>query len=136
MIGRNKVKLFKSKIRKVSMTHPKYNWAKLTPFYLLKWTSWSSLKSYCWTIPYSKCKTKPWEIKTPSGRNGGKLFKSSQKNIFRTICNWLALMNKGINLNCNHMKLLSFIQVQTSSFVFVEIGTNNKVPTTPYGTTC
>jgi hypothetical protein len=29
------------------------------------------------------------------------------------------------------MKLLSLIQVQTSSFVFVEIGTNNKVSTTP-----
>jgi hypothetical protein len=24
-----------------------------------------------------KCRIKPWEIKTPSGRSGGKLFKSS-----------------------------------------------------------
>jgi hypothetical protein len=32
-----------------------------------------------------KCRTKPWEIKIPSGRSGGKLFTSSQKNKFRII---------------------------------------------------
>jgi hypothetical protein len=32
------------------------------------------------TKHYSKCKIKPWETKTPSGRNGGKLFKSSRRS--------------------------------------------------------
>jgi hypothetical protein len=27
--------------------------------------------------PYLKCRTKPWEIETLSGRSGGKLFKNS-----------------------------------------------------------
>jgi hypothetical protein len=35
-IGKSKVLLLKSKVGKVSMTHPRYNWANLTPFYLLK----------------------------------------------------------------------------------------------------
>jgi hypothetical protein len=57
------------------------------------------LKSYCQIIPYSRCGTKPWEIKTPSGRNGGKPFKSSQRNIFRAMWSWLALMKKIIYSN-------------------------------------
>jgi hypothetical protein len=36
---------------------------------------------------YLKCKIKPWETETPSGKNGGKLFKSSGRNIFKKVWN-------------------------------------------------
>ncbi len=72
----------------------------LAPFYMLKWiTCWRSLRNYCWTTPYSKCKTKSWEIEIPSGRSGGKLFRSSQKSKFMTVWSWLTLMNRVINLS-------------------------------------
>ncbi len=117
---------------KVSMTHPRYNWANLTPFCLLKWTtSWRSLRSYCWTIPYSKYRTKPWEIETSNGRNGGKLFRSSQRNKYMTMWSWLILMNRVINLSYNLINFFPWFQVQTLEFCICGSWNQNKIPITP-----
>jgi hypothetical protein len=42
-------------------------------------------EEFYWTIHYSKCIIKLWEIETPSGRNGDKLLRSSRKNRFKKV---------------------------------------------------
>jgi hypothetical protein len=58
----------------------------------------------------------PWEIETPSGMNGGKSFKSSQRSKFRRVWSWSTLMDKIINLNCMPTKLLSQISSTNPEF--------------------
>ncbi len=73
---------------KVSMKQSRYSWANPTPFYMLEWTiGWRSLRSYYWKTPCSRCIIMPWRRRTLSGRNGGKPFKSSQRNKFKKTWN-------------------------------------------------